>query len=114
MAEYGEWTRKGASLSDVTAIKEYGIDRQFIVRGIREGKLEYHEGSIWGNPILKLLRSQLEQFIRDELGADYLRKEKKKTELRAIKKEISILKKRLALLQELKTRLESDEESSVL
>jgi hypothetical protein len=35
MAEYGEWNRKGASLSDVTAQKEYGVTRDFIVEGIR-------------------------------------------------------------------------------
>ena len=34
MAEYGEWNRKGASLSDVTAKKEYGVDREFIIKGI--------------------------------------------------------------------------------
>ena len=27
MAEYGEWNRKGAALSDVTAQKEYGVTR---------------------------------------------------------------------------------------
>lgn len=31
MAEYGEWNRKGATLSDVTEKKEYGVDRDFIV-----------------------------------------------------------------------------------
>jgi hypothetical protein len=31
MAEYGEWNRKGAVLSDVTAQKEYGVTRDFIV-----------------------------------------------------------------------------------
>ena len=35
MAEYGEWNRKGATLSDVTAKKEYGVGRDFIVKGIR-------------------------------------------------------------------------------
>ena len=34
MAEYGEWNRKGAVLSDVTAQKEYGVTRDFIVKGI--------------------------------------------------------------------------------
>ena len=52
MAEYGEWNRKGATLSDVTAKKEYGVDQEFIVKGIRAGKLEYREGAIWGNPYL--------------------------------------------------------------
>ena len=68
MAEFGEWNRKGATLSDVTAKKEYGIDREFIVKGIRAGKLEYREGVIWGNPYLRILRSQLEKYISEELG----------------------------------------------
>ncbi len=41
MAEYGEWNRKGAVLSDVTANKEYGVSKDFIVKGIQTGKLEY-------------------------------------------------------------------------
>ena len=35
MAEYGQWNRKGAALSDVTAQKEYGVTRDFIVKGIQ-------------------------------------------------------------------------------
>ncbi|GAB6266586.1 MAG: hypothetical protein STSR0001_20330 [Methanothrix sp.] len=63
MAEYGEWNRKGASLSDVTAKKEYGVDREFIIKGINAGKLEFREGSIYGNPYIKVLRRQLEEYI---------------------------------------------------
>jgi len=63
MAEYGEWNRKGASLSDVTAKKEYGVDREFIIKGINAGKLEFCEGSIYGNPYIKVLRRQLEECI---------------------------------------------------
>ena len=37
MAEYGEWNRQGATLSDVTAQKEYGVSQDFIVKGIRAG-----------------------------------------------------------------------------
>lgn len=29
MTEYGEWNRKGATLSDVTACKEYGYRRTY-------------------------------------------------------------------------------------
>ena len=79
MAEYGEWNRKGATLSDVTATKEYGVSRDFIVNGIQAGKLEYREGAIWGNPYLRILRSQLEQYIAEELGADRLSSAKTQT-----------------------------------
>ena len=106
MAEYGEWNRKGATLSDKTANKEYGVNRDFIVKGIRAGKLEYREGAIWGNPYLRLLRSQLERYIAEELGKDRLSNAKKQTELRKIKKEISNLKKRLNELQARRIKLE--------
>lgn len=36
----------GATLSDVTARKEYGVTRDFIVQGIEEGKLEYRERAL--------------------------------------------------------------------
>ena len=106
MAEYGEWTRKGATLSDVTAKKEYGVSRDFIVKGIRTGKLEYREGAGWGNPYLRVLRSQLERYIAEELGADRLSSGKHQTELRKIKREMADLKKRLVELQSRRTELE--------
>jgi hypothetical protein len=107
MAEYGEWNRKGATLSDVTAKAEYGVSRDFIVHGIQTGKLEYREGAIWGNPYLRVLRSQLEQYIAEALGEDYLRRVKHQTELRRVKKEIAELKKKLAGLQERQQELEA-------
>ena len=108
MAEYGEWNRKGATLSDVTAKKEYGVDRDFIIRGIRAGKLEYREGAIWGNPYLRILRSQLERYIAEELGEDHLSSSKKEEELRKIKREIASLKKKIKELEARKTTLEGE------
>ena len=84
MAEHGEWNRKGATLSDVTAKKEYGVDRDFIVKGIRAGKLEYRQGVMWGNPYIRVLRRQLEKYIAEELGKENLSSVKKQTELRRI------------------------------
>ncbi len=107
MAEYGEWNRKGATLSDVTAQKEYGVSRDFIVEGIRAGKLEYREGAIWGNPYLRILRSQLEKYIVEKLGADCLSSSKNRIELRKIKKEMADLKKRLDELQARRTEIET-------
>ncbi len=107
MAEYGEWNRKGASLSDKTANKEYGVDLEFIENGIREGKLEYRQGSIHGNPYLKLLRSQLEPYIAEKLGAERLSQVKNRTELRKVKNEINRLNKQLKELQIKKLELEN-------
>ena len=106
MAEYGEWNRKGATLSDVTAKAEYGVNREFIIKGIQTGKLEYRNGAIWGNPYLRILRSQLEEYIADALGKEYLIKVKNELELRKIKKEISDIKKKLNLLQIRKLEIE--------
>ena len=106
MAEYGEWNRKGATLSDVTATKEYGVSRAFIVKGIRAGKLEYREGAIRGNPYLRVLRSQLEQYIAEELGGDRVASSKSETELRRVKREMADLKKRLTQLEARKIELE--------
>jgi len=106
MAEYGEWNRKGATLSDATAKKEYGVSRDFIVKGIQAGKLEYREGAIWGNPYIRILRGQLERYIAEELGADCLSSGKNQTELRKIRKEIADLKKRLTALHARKTEIE--------
>jgi len=99
MAEYGEWNRKGATLSDVTAKAVYGVSRDFIVKGIQTGKLEYRDGAIWGNPYIRILRSQLERYITEELGKAYLMKVKNQAELRRIKKEIFDLKKKLKALE---------------
>ena len=106
MAEYGEWIKKGATLTDATTKAEYGVDREFIVKGIKTGIIEYREGAMWGNPCLRILRSQLEKYITDELGGNYLLEVKSQAELRSIKKEISRLKKELSTLQYRKRILE--------
>ena len=107
MAEHGEWTRKGATLSDVTAQKEYGVPRDFIVEGIRARKLEFRQGSVWGNPYLRVLRSQLEQYIAEVLGPTHLLGKKAQAELRKINKEIAGLKAKLTALQARKATIES-------
>jgi hypothetical protein len=106
MAEYGEWNRKGAVLSDVTAQKEHGVTRDFIVKGIQSGKLEYREGSVWGNPYLRILRNQLESYIKAQLGSKYLERRKVQTELRCISKQITNLTKKLAAPEARKASLQ--------
>jgi len=105
MAEYGEWVRKGAVLSEVTAQKEYGVTRDFIVEGIQAGELEFREGAVWGNPYLRILRSQLEVYIAQQFGSEYLVRTKSQSELRTINKEIADLKKKLSVLEARKAAL---------
>ena len=73
MADNDGWTLKNGSLTEGTAQKEYGISRDFIIQGIRAGKLEYREVSMYGNPYLKLLRRQLERYVTAELGEQHLK-----------------------------------------
>lgn len=105
MAQYGEWSRKGATLSHVTARKEYGVDEDFIVDGINAGKLEYREGAVHGNPYIRVLRRQLEAYIGEELGHAYLGRWQAKTELREITREIAELRRRLEELEARRTQL---------
>ena len=77
------------------------------MEGIRAGKLEYREGAVWGNPNLRVLRSQLEPYIAERLGSAHLMGKKSQAELQAISKEIADLRKRLAALEARKSELES-------
>ena len=106
MAQYGEWNRKGATLSEVTARKEYGVDSDFVIKGINAGKLEYREGAIHGNPYIRVLRSQLEAYVVEELGDEYLHTWQEKTELQEISQEMTKLRKRLDELASRKAELE--------
>ena len=106
MADFSEWNRKGAVLSDVTAQKEYGITRAFIVAGIEAGSLEFREGSMAGNPYLRVLRSQLEPYIAARLGAEQLAAQKTQTELRAVNRDIAATRKKLRVLEARKLELE--------
>jgi hypothetical protein len=105
MPEHGEWNRKGATLSDATALKEYGVTTDFIVQGIRAGELEHREGAIWGNPYIRVPRSQLERYIEARLGSDHLLTKTTQIALRAINKELGEIRKRLAALEARKSEL---------
>ena len=50
MAEFGEWNRKGAALSEVTAEKEYGVTRDFIVPW-----LKIFMGEFWDRKFAELV-----------------------------------------------------------
>lgn len=106
VAEYGEWNRKGASLSDETAKKEYGVSREFIIKGIRAERIEFRDAAIWGNPYIRVLRSQLEKYIAEEMGHGYLADVKAKEELRLVKRELASLKRRLGELENRKSEIE--------
>lgn len=107
---YGEseWQQKGATLSDKTARKEYGLTQEQIVKAIQAGKLQFRQNAIHGNVFLRLLRREVEALVKSKHGAGHLAKQRAKTELSAINSEIRKLKKQLAALEKRKTALESN------
>jgi hypothetical protein len=100
-----EWQRKGATLSDKTARKEFGLTRDEIVQAIRAGKLQYRANSIHGNPFLRLLRREVEALVKKQHGDDFLKDRQAKTELARITRELKQLKTKVAALEERKACL---------
>ena len=109
-AEYqgSEWQRKGATLSDKTARREFGLTQDQIERAIHAGKLQYRVNAIYGNPFLRLLRREVEALIKKEHGDGYLRNTQAKTELARINRELKRLKKQMAALEAQKSKLTAD------
>ncbi len=103
-----EWTRKGATLSDKTAREEFGLMQDEIIGAIRAGKLHYREGSMYGNPWLRLLRQEVEALVRKKHGNEYLKDRQAKTELARINRELKRLKTQTALLEKRKSKLMAD------
>jgi hypothetical protein len=103
--EDSEWQRKGATLSDKTAREEYGLEQDDIIRAIRAGRLHYREGSVYGNPFLRLLRREVEDLVKDKRGGKYLTDRLTKTELARINRELKRLKSQIATLEERKSKL---------
>ena len=93
------WSQKGATLSDKSAQKEFGLTQQNIIAAIRAGKLQYRQNNIYGNPFLRLLRHEVEDLVSDKCGQDHLHKKKLQKELADIKKETRKLNARLASLK---------------
>ena len=100
-----EWTKKGGTLSDKTAFEEFGLTQNDIIKAINEGKLQFREGSIYGNPYLRLLRSEVEKLASEKFGKDLFLKKKAKIELKKINKELKELKSKIAGLEMRKNEL---------
>ncbi len=99
------WFKKGATLSDKSAREEFGLTQEEIVEGIEDGKLQYRINNVFGNPYLRLVRSEVEAFVDEKYGSNYLKKKKIKKELAQTNKELKRLKTRVALLEQRKAEL---------
>ncbi len=99
------WQRKGATLSDKTARKEFRLTQDEIVEAIRSRQLAYRVNSIYGNPFLRLLRREVEALVKKKHGDTYLKDQQAKTELARINRELKRLKTQIAVLEERKSKL---------
>lgn len=99
------WTRKGATLSDKTAQKEFNLTQEEIIAAIKAGKLHYRHNTLFGNPCLKLLRNEVEAFVTEKYGDNHLEIQKVKTELKKVNTEIGSLKRKITKLEKKKKTL---------
>jgi chromosome segregation ATPase len=102
-----EWQRKGATLSDKTARKEFGLTQDEIYDAIEAGTLQYRQAYMHGNPWLRLLRREVEALARTSRGDGYVNKQQDKAELARVNREIRRLRSELAELEERRSALSS-------
>ena len=100
-----QWRRKGATLSDKTARKEYGLSQDEIVEAIRTGKLQYRVGSMHGNPWFRLLRGEVEDLVRVSHGEGHLEERRATAELGHVDSELRRLRAETAKLEGRRTEL---------
>ena len=100
------WSQKGATMSDKSARKEFGLTQQEIIAAIRSGKLQFRVNYIHGNPWYRLLRHEVESLVRNKNGSDHLHKKKLEKELADLNKEARKLTTRLKAIERRKTELQ--------
>ena len=99
------WTQKGATLSDKSARKEFGLTQEKIIDAIKCGKLQYRQNHIHGNPYFRLFRTEVESLAKKLFGEDHLMNRKRQNELSLVNKELRRLKKQMKTLEERKADL---------
>ena len=106
-----EWSRKGATLSDKTARKEFGLSQDEIVAAIDAGQLQYRVGVIHGNPWLRLLRRELEELMEGTYNDRDHRRRRAKAELARVERDLKKLRAEVSALEERRAELVADLEA---
>ena len=99
------WTQKGATLSDKSARKEFGLSQQEIIMAIRAGKLQFRESNMHGNPWFRLLRHEVGSLVKEKGGQSHLNKKKLQKELADLDKEARKIKTRLKTIDRRRAEL---------
>src|SRR3989304_3509929 len=90
------WTKKGCTLSDKSARKEFGLTQEEIIKAINRGELHCRVNSVYGNPFLRLIRSELEAFVDKKYGGIHLKQKKVQKEPDQIDRDLRFLKRQMA------------------
>lgn len=99
------WSQKGATLSDKSARKEFGLTQQEIIEAIQSGKLQFRESNMHGNPWYRLLRQEVESLVQSKNGHDHLLKKKLQKELSDLNSEARKITTRLNAIERRKAEL---------
>ncbi len=103
-----EWSLKGATLSDKTARKEFGLTQGEIVAAIDAGQLQYRVGVIHGNPWLRLLRREVEALMDSTYTDRDHRQRRARAELARVDRDLKKLRAEVAALEEQRGKLLAD------
>jgi murein DD-endopeptidase MepM/ murein hydrolase activator NlpD len=103
-----EWSRKGATLSDKTARKEFGLTQDEIVAAVDAGQLQYRVGVIQGNPWLRLLRREVEELMESTYNDRDHRQRRARAELAQVDRDLKKLRAEVVALEGHRTKLVGD------
>jgi predicted RNase H-like nuclease (RuvC/YqgF family) len=106
-----EWSRKGATLSDKTARKEFGLTQKEIEAAIDAGQLQYRVGVIHGNPWLRLLRREVEELMKSTHNDRDHRQRRARAELARVDRDLKKLRFEVTALEEHRAKLLADLEA---
>ena len=106
-----EWGRKGSTLSDKTARKEFGLTQAEIEAAIDAGQLQYRVGVIHGNPWLRLLRREVEELMDNTYNDRDHRQRRARAELARVDRDLKKLRTEVAALEERRAKLVADLEA---
>ena len=102
------WNEPGAALSDKSACKEYGLTQKEILNAVRDGKLQYRENHIHGNPYLRLLLKEVEALAKNLRGTEGFERQKLVAELTSVETQIRSCKLKLKKLEKQKAQVSSE------
>jgi hypothetical protein len=89
------WTQKGESLSHNNACKEFGLEMEEIIEGMKSGKLQYKVNYVHGNPYYKLLRQEVSALAIELRGERHFRRQEIEFKIKTINKEINGHKRKI-------------------